>query len=141
MSTIVVDSSVVAKWVLPEADSATASRVLSDAAVGNDAVVVLDLVFAEVANAIWKRRRQAQITIVEARHFLDVLVRAPVAVEAAAGVLARGFEIAAAYDRSVYDALFVALTERLGARGVTADEPLYNVVHKDFPQVVLLRNW
>lgn len=141
MSRIVVDSSVVAKWVLPEPDSSIAGRVLTDAAAANDSLVVLDLTFAEVANAIWKRHRQGQITLVEARQFLGALVRAPVAVEAAAGVLCRGFEIAAQYDRSVYDALFVALTVELGAHGVTADEPLYNVVHTDFPQVVLLRNW
>jgi hypothetical protein len=39
------------------------------------------------------------------------------------------------------DALFVALAQDLGLRGVTADEPLYNAVHADFPQIILLRNW
>ena len=36
------------------------------------------------------------------------------------------------YHRSVYDALFVALTQDLGLPGITADEPLYNAVHVDF---------
>jgi predicted nucleic acid-binding protein len=45
------------------------------------------------------------------------------------------------YDRAVYDALFVALSRDLGVRGVTADEPLYNSVHGDFPDIVLLRDW
>ena len=55
-------------------------------------------------------------------------------------VLAAGFDIATRYDRSVYDALFVAMAHQLGVKGVTADEPLYNVVHGDFPQIELLRN-
>ena len=40
-----------------------------------------------------------------------------------------------------YDALFVALCQDLGLQGVTADEPLNNVIHTDFPQISLLRNW
>jgi predicted nucleic acid-binding protein len=50
-------------------------------------------------------------------------------------------EIAAKYDRAVYDALFVVLCQDLQLPGVTADEPLYNAIHPDFPQIILLRNW
>jgi predicted nucleic acid-binding protein len=37
--------------------------------------------------------------------------------------------------------LFVALSQDLGLQAVTADEPLYNAIHADFPQIILLRNW
>jgi predicted nucleic acid-binding protein len=50
------------------------------------------------------------------------------------------FEIAVKYDRTIYDALFVALAKEKGLQGVTADEPLFNVTHADFPQIILLRN-
>jgi predicted nucleic acid-binding protein len=43
-------------------------------------------------------------------------------------------------SRAVHDALFVALCQDLNLAGVTGDEPLYNVIHPDFPQIVLL-NW
>jgi len=56
-------------------------------------------------------------------------------------LLASALEIAIAYDRAVYDALFVALVRQLQLPGVTADEPLYRTVHGDFPQIVLLRDW
>lgn len=26
-------------------------------------------------------------------------------------------------------------------QGVTSDEPLYNAVHADFPEIILLRHW
>ena len=42
---------------------------------------------------------------------------------------------------AVYDALFVALVQDLGVKGVTADEPLYNTTHADFPRIMLLREW
>jgi predicted nucleic acid-binding protein len=52
MSDTVVDSSVVAKWVLPESDSTRALQIVVDAASSGDRSIVLDLAFAEVANAI-----------------------------------------------------------------------------------------
>jgi predicted nucleic acid-binding protein len=100
----------------------------------------LDLVFPEVANAIWKRQRQKLITLDEAERLLDGLMRAPVFVEPAMRLLPSAFQVATKYDRAVYDALFVALSHDLGLRGVTADEKLYNAIHPEFPQIFLLRD-
>jgi predicted nucleic acid-binding protein len=141
MSDTVVDSSVVAKWILAEPDSAQADRLIAEVAMKGERLIVLDLAFVEVANAIWKRYHRGLATLDEARQFLDKLLRSPVHVEAANRLLKPALEIAAKYDRAVYDALFVALCQDLGAQGVTADEPLYNTVHADFPQIILLRNW
>jgi predicted nucleic acid-binding protein len=139
MSDLAIDSSVVAKWILPESDSAKAQEIITRAAGSSQRLVVLDLTFPEVANAIWKRHRQQQITLLEATAFLAKLTRIPVVVEPAMGLLASAFEIATTYDRAVYDALFVALAQRTGT-GITADEPLFNSTHRKFPQVSLLRN-
>ena len=141
MSDTVVDSSVVAKWILPEADSNQAQRLITEVAAVGERLLVLDLAFPEVANAIWKRHRQRLIALDEARGFLSTLFRAPVHVEPLARLLEKAFEIAVKYDRTVYDAAFVALVQELNLRGVTADEPLYNMVHTDFPNIVLLRDW
>jgi predicted nucleic acid-binding protein len=65
----------------------------------------------------------------------------PVHVELANRLLKPALEIAIQYHRAVYDALFVALCQDLGLQGVTADEPLYNAIHPDFPQIILLRDW
>lgn len=55
--------------------------------------------------------------------------------------LRAAFEIALEHDRTVYDALFVALAADLQLPGVTADEPLWPAVHADFPNIVLLKDW
>lgn len=136
----VVDSSVVAKWVLPEADSPLAQQLLSDAATTGARLFILDLALAEVANAVWKRSRQHLITTEEAKRACEVLLRMQVEIVPASRVLPAALQIAIRYDRAVYDALFVALAEELQVRGVTADEPLFNVVHTDFPRILLLRN-
>ena len=141
MSDAVVDSSVVAKWVLPEPDSAHADRLIDEIALKGERLIVLDLAFVEVANAIWKLHHRGLATVDQTRQLLDKLLRIPVHVEPAKRLLKPALEIAAKHHRAVYDALFVALCQDLGLQGVTADEPLYNVVHTDFPQVILLRNW
>ncbi len=141
MPEMVADSSVVVKWVLPEVDTAQAQRLLAEAARTGDRLIVLDLAYAEVANAIWKQHHRGLATLDEARLFLDQLIACPVHVAAAHRLLRAGIEIAAKYRRAVYDALFVALAKDLGVTGVTADEPLYHAVHSDYPEIVLLRNW
>jgi predicted nucleic acid-binding protein len=141
MSDTVVDSSVVTKWILPEPDSPQADRLIVEIAGKGERLLVLDLAFVEVTNAIWKRHYRGLATLDEARQFLDKLSRSPVHVELANRLLKPALEIAAKYHRAVYDALFVALCQDLGIAGVTADEPLYNAVHVDFSQIVLLRNW
>jgi len=141
MNDLVVDSSVVAKWLLPETDSSQAVRVRTDISAVGGRMIVLDLVLPEVGNVIWKSYRQNRVTLAEAQLALAGLQSMPLAAEPAARLLARAFTIAVKYDRAVYDALFVALVQDLGIRGVTADEPLYHATHVDFPQIFLLRNW
>jgi predicted nucleic acid-binding protein len=141
MSDSVVDSSVVAKWIIAEPDSAQAQRLISEVAHKGERLIVLDLAFVEVTNAIWKLHHRGLAALDEARQFLDKLLRIPVHVEPAVRLVKPALEIAAKYDRAVYDALFVALCQDLGLQGVTADEPLYNAIHPDIPQIILLRNW
>ncbi len=141
MSDIVVDSNIVAKWILGEPDSAQAQRLVSEVAMKGERLIVLDLAFVEVTNAIWKLYRRRLATLDETSDFLDQLLISPVYVEPAKPLLKSALEIATQYDRALYDALFVALAKDLGLPGVTADEPLFNAVHADFPQIILLRDW
>jgi predicted nucleic acid-binding protein len=141
MSDTIVDSSVVAKWLLPEPDSDQADRLLTEVVPRGERLLVLDLALTEVTNAFWKRYHRGLATLAEARQLLNKLLACPIHVEAASRLLRPGLEIAMKYDRAVYDALFVALVQDLGLPGVTADEPLHAAVHADFPQIILLRDW
>jgi predicted nucleic acid-binding protein len=132
---------VVAKWVLPESDSPQAHRLITEVALKGERLIILDLALIEVTNAIWKRQHRSLCTLAEAKQFLDELLRSPVHVESSAHLLPAALEIAATYQRPVYDTLFVALSREMGLVGVTADEPLHQALHADFAQVVLLRDW
>ena len=141
MTDYIVDSCVIAKWILWESDSAQAQRFASDVKMAGARLMVLDLAFVETTNAIWKRFHRKLLTLADTDQLLDKLSRIPVHVEPAQPLLRAALSIAIKYRRSVYDALFVALSEKLDLPGITADEPLHNAVHVDFPQIVLLRDW
>jgi predicted nucleic acid-binding protein len=63
MSDVVVDSRVVAKWFVPEPDSAQAEQVVTDVKAAGGRLIVLDLVYSEVANVIWKNYRVKPLPI------------------------------------------------------------------------------
>jgi predicted nucleic acid-binding protein len=141
MADTVVDSCVLVKWVLPEVDSPHAQRLLTESAQTGERLIVLDLAYAEATNAIWKQHYRGITTLDQSRLLLDKLVACPVHVESAQRLLRAALEIAAKYRRAIYDSMFVALANDLNLRGITSDEPLYNAVHADYPNIVLLRNW
>lgn len=135
-SDVVIDSCVVAKWILPETDSHKAQQVLSDIAQSGGRAIVLDFALLEVANAIWKQLHRGLITRDEAPQFLSDLETLPVLVQPARSHLRLAFAIADQCDRSLYDALCVAAARELGTRTVTADEhePLKKPFKTDIPK-------
>ena len=72
---------------------------------------------------------------------LQVLFGLSLHIEPARPLFSPALEIAMKYDRAFYDALFVALVQRLNLPSVTADESLHRAVQGDFPQIKLLRDW
>ena len=57
------------------------------------------------------------------------------------GLERRILEIAERYQRSGYDASYLALAEHLGADLITGDERLYNAVRGDLPTVQFVANY
>jgi predicted nucleic acid-binding protein len=58
MNTIVIDSSVVIKWYLPEEGTLIASTIQDKLEAGDWRVFAPDLLLAEIANILWKRRHE-----------------------------------------------------------------------------------
>jgi predicted nucleic acid-binding protein len=141
MADAAADSSVMVKWVLPEADSPQAEQFATDVLRAGGRLVVLDLAFAEVANALWVQFRRNRLTATEVAQHYGLFLNRPVEVVAARPLVPQAIDIATRHGIPIYDALFVALTADRGLPGVTADEPLYRAVHADHPQVQLLRLW
>ena len=129
--TLVVDASVMVKWLVPEEYSAQARRVRH-----TGAELLAPLHFrAEVANALWKKVGKQILSADEARRLLTVQL--PVTQFAIPPLLPVAFDIALRYERTVYDALYVALALRERCQLVTADKKLRNSLARAFPGIIL----
>ena len=120
MSRFVLDASIVVKWFVPEVHSAAALRFLNEAHELN----APDLLYPEVANTLWKKRRRGEISADEGRRILDALATAPLIPHASGPLAAGAYEIAVGTGRSVYDSCYLALAARLRCPMVTADRTL-----------------
>jgi predicted nucleic acid-binding protein len=124
--TLVVDASVALKWVVSEVLSAQADRIL----VAEHDLVAPDLLAVEAANALWKKTSRQELSARQAREALGVLLQAGIAWHSSSPLVPRALELAHLLRHPVYDCVYVALAERLGATLVTADEPLRKRVAK-----------
>jgi len=136
MSTAVIDASVAAKWFLPARGETLvdeAFRLLRRYASGEIQLVVPDLFWAELANTFWKAIRQGRWQKPAAETALASLAARRLPTVSSLRVLEVAFGIAAAFDRTVYDALYVALAVYSKAQLITADERLANALAAQLP--------
>jgi predicted nucleic acid-binding protein len=118
---VVVDANVVAYAVFgPPGVREAAWNALGTA----DAIAVPDLFFPEYASAVWQWARARQVDVAgflgaldDAEALIDRVVPSQQLWRSAVGLALRR-------DHSVYDAVYVALADKLGTRAVTFDEGL-----------------
>jgi predicted nucleic acid-binding protein len=115
----VVDASVAAKWLAPEPGSEAAEDLL-------DAELLLapDLIYVEVANILWKKRMRGEIEAVVATAALHWLLKVPLEVHDAAGLLLDAALLSERLRHPAYDCFYLALAARNEVPLVTADRRL-----------------
>ena len=132
MDVLVVDSSVAVKWFVVEAYSTEAQRILDTYQNGTLSLLAPDLINAEFGNIIWKKHIFQGLAASDADDIFDKFRQMQFTFTPTAGLLEDAYKIAATYRRSVYDALYLALSVRENCRFVTADEKLVNAVGSHF---------
>jgi predicted nucleic acid-binding protein len=120
---LVVDASVAVKWVLKEPDSGAARRVVEQAE-----LLAPGLLWAELGNVLWRRRRLGELSPSNARDMLLTLRAVPVRTYALFPLLPLALEIAVTIGHSIYDCIYLALADQEDCRVVTADRRLQNAV-------------
>jgi predicted nucleic acid-binding protein len=131
---IVVDASVVVKWLLPEIHSEAAKRLLADEL----QLWAPDLVWSEVGNVLWKRWRRGELPADVVQALLRDFRRFPLSVHPSDLLLQAAWEVAHALDRSFYDSLYLALAAALDCPLVTADRKLWNALQDGLTRASLL---
>lgn len=106
----------------PEAESA-----FNRASMGADLVSAPQLLLAEAGNVMLRKQRRGELSIDEAREILSVIQTLPVRLFEHEPLLLPAYSLADRHGLSVYDALYLALAEKHGARLLTCDEALAKV--------------
>ena len=113
--TLVVDSSVVLKWVVAEPESDRAQALIGLP------LVAPDIVRAELANALWKKVRiRRELSEEQARRGLSS-ASAPLRLVPSAPLADRALALGLAFSHPVYDCFFLALADELDVSLITAD--------------------
>jgi predicted nucleic acid-binding protein len=97
---------------------------LRDPAAGR--IAVPGFFYIECASILRKAVRAGQYTAIQARQDLADLAAMGLHTVPTSSLAGEAFQIASVYGVSVYDACYVALSDRLGVPLITADERLIN---------------
>jgi len=136
VTTYVIDASVAAKWILPasgETLTREALALLKGYVAGELRFVVPDLFWAELAHILWKAVRQKRLRATSAESALHAVRDRRFPTVSSHTLLVEAFSIATAFDRAIYDALYVALAVTSKSQLVTADERLANALAAHLP--------
>ena len=132
---IVLDASVVLKWIFDDEAGARAARLKDAHVVGHEIVAVPDLLFYEIGNVLTTKTRLSEAAIAEVFSFLwdFSLERFDLGLEEFQG----GLALSRKYKITLYDAAYIELSRSLKCTFVTADKKLYEKV-KSIKTVELL---
>ena len=136
---LVIDASVLAKWVVPEPESAEVRTLIRSAVAGEAELSAPAHIIAETLNVIWKHAFLLRtITVDEAKDSLRFILTVPIELRPLDELAAPALELALAHGRTVHDCLYVALALRDGSELVTADRALAETFGPTTSQVMLL---
>ena len=139
--TIVIDSSVVLKWVLNETDSEAAQWILDDYREDSVNLIAPSLMHAEVGNVLAKLVRGRKLTLAQGETCFRMVREHSPALYDSPAIWEVALQIAIMHRQSYYDCLFLALAldQRCGL--VTADEKFCRGMRHAFPALQLLRDY
>lgn len=120
--TLVLDTSVVAKWFLPEQLSSAADSVLEDIRLGEALAAAPDLIIHEFANILWQRQKKGDISIRQASAIMSDFERLPIELVSGEVLGSEALKVAGKTGCTAYDGAFMALASGLSAPLITADQ-------------------
>jgi predicted nucleic acid-binding protein len=123
-SRIVVDASVAIKWFVPEVHAEAARRLLHEGVT----LLAPDLIWAEVANALWRKWRDQELPAEVVGQILADFRRFPLRIESGETLYDVAWPVAQATGRTFYDSLYLALALSSGCPLVTADARFYHAL-------------
>jgi predicted nucleic acid-binding protein len=136
VNSYVVDASVGAKWCLPsfgEEFVNEAVSLLEDFKLKQVRLIVPDLFWIEVANALWKAGRKNKLSLADASTAFSILQATGIPTLPSTTFLPQALTIAGLHGRTVYDSLYVAMALESAMEVITADERMANALAAYYP--------
>lgn len=121
---IIVDSSVIAKWYLPDEKDDYALKIQQDFASKTIFISVPSLLFYEVSNILKNAAKSLRISKEKTYKAYENLLQLDFTVYSSVTLLREALRLAIALDITSYDASYIVLAEYLKVPVFTADEKL-----------------
>ena len=136
MKQAVIDASVVLKWYLPDEKYGENALGLLNKFISDDLEIIAPtLLEYEVINGLIIAGRRNRIKEEKITFAVEGFINLGIRLVNLPGLYSKIVYFCKAYNRSAYDASYLALAEGEGVDLVTADEGLYNSVKKDLSWV------
>ena len=97
---------------------------------GFNSAIAPELLPAETANVINKKRKSGEFDDDESKRLLSDLLSIPIRLFPHRALILRAFDLAGKHNLTVYDTLYLALAEEHGAVIFTADRKLLKIAAK-----------
>lgn len=123
---MIVDASVVLSAFFPDEDQDQAQALIRDHVIGHLQLMAPDLLLYEVTNAVLQARRRRRISDEQAEQILSSFEELGISLTPVSWK--QMIPLALHFDRSAYDAAYLALAEATAQPLITGDSRLYNAV-------------
>jgi predicted nucleic acid-binding protein len=133
-----LDCSVAAKWVLPEPDRTPALVLFERYAAGEISLIAPDLLLAEFASLLAKRRRRKQLSPEQAQEAFRLMTMCAPRLFDTRALLQGALELALRHQMSLWDCVYVALGAEFACPVLTADRPLFRATGGRHPSLRLV---
>ena len=133
---MIVDASVLLRAFLPDEHQPSALALIRDHISDQLTLKAPALLPYEIENAVWQAERRGRITQEQADTLIASFANLEIAI--IPQVWGELLPMARRYNRSAYDAAYLALAESLNEQFITADAHLYNAVHTYLDYVIWL---
>lgn len=125
---MIVDASVVLSAFFPDEDQAQAQALVREHVMGRVTLTAPTLLLYEVTNAVVQARRRGRVSDEQVENILSSFEGLGIALRQVNWQ--QMLPLALRFDRSAYDAAYLALAEASGQPLITGDRRLYHAVHE-----------
>jgi len=136
---MIVDASVLLCAFFPDEAQAQAQRMVREHVAGRVQLKAPALLPYELSNAVWQAERRGRVTRSQADEILQAF--AGLDIEIIPQTWGEMLPLARRFNRSAYDAAYLALAEARKEAFITADERLYHAVRDHLDWVIWIRDY